>query len=111
MWYAYIINLSTGKVNVKRNASEKLFQRKAKKIKRLLLRTISFGLSGGNWTHSLSLRRRLRYPITLRKDFNVLKVIKRNKNYKIYTNFYTDFIFYVDKTQYMVYICSIMYYI
>ena len=31
MWYAYIINLSKGKVNAKRNASEKLFERKAKK--------------------------------------------------------------------------------
>ena len=79
------------------------------KIKRLLLRTISFGLSGGNWTHSLSLRRRLRYPITLRKDFNVLKVILQYKKYKIYTDFYTDLIFYVDKTQYMVYIVMLYY--
>lgn len=70
-----------------------------------------FGLSGGNRTHSLSLRRRLRYPITLRKDFNVLKVIKRNKNYKIYTDFYTDLIFYVVKTQYIACFRSVIYHI
>ena len=45
----------------------------------------AYGLSGGNRTHSLSLRRRLRYPITLRKDFNVLKVISRYEKYQFYT--------------------------
>ena len=51
----------------------------------------------------------MRYPITLRKDFNVFKVIKRNKNYKIYTDFYSDLIFYVDKTQYMVAYIAVLY--
>ena len=39
----------------------------------------AIGVPGGNRTHSLSLRRRLRYPITLREHF-----------IKFYTDFYTD---------------------
>lgn len=36
------------------------------------------------WIH-LALRRRLRYPVTLRKDYYILKVILRYKIYQFYT--------------------------
>ena len=85
MWYASIMLLMNKKVNAKRIASEKVVPTESKKIKRLLLRTIPFWPFRRDSNPNRSLRRRLRYPVTLRKDFYILKVISRYKIYQFYT--------------------------
>ena len=58
---------------------------KRAKNKEIALTNNLFWSSRRDSNPNRSLRRRLRYPVTLRKDFYILKVILRYKIYQFYT--------------------------